>query len=282
MKPALITPTAFVNHSDLMPSLFCIGSIAMRSKYYRRFFIDRTEGGKRTVILDNGAFEGNLLTASELHDLAVEIKPSVVVAPDLYGGNTAESYSLSQSFVESEQDYYRDIEIPVPWEFMLVMQTELEDQDSFYTLLPTILQDSRFSYLGIPRILAHNFLYETLRETNQELLRYCFMSHLELLDLATKKIHYLGMGNSVHLLQHSWWTSTIDSAAPFWQAWLGNSISKEGILATISSRPAHYFNLHRVSAGFEDLLRHNCTEVLRWVEKAEERRRLITGDLYRR
>jgi len=277
MELSLITPPAFVEYTELLPGRFCIGSVAQSNQKYRDFFKDSARKGYR-VILDNGAFEGYLLDNTTLHELALEIGASVVIAPDIYGGNIQESTKLSLSFVEQFPN--------TVYEKMLVLQCA---RGQTITTVDIANLPLSFAWVGIPRVLTHNMYAGKTHCTSQEMLRFLFSCSLQcgsycsslFKKLRERKIHFLGLGDELFMLPYFWWVDSMDTAALFWQAWCGNTVTSDGFLHTRISRPHNYFALDaKPSSLFEANLRHNCKRALEWAEKANEKRREITGDLY--
>jgi hypothetical protein len=271
MELALITPPSFVEYTRLLPGRFCIGSVAARHNTYRDFFKVSAACGYH-VVLDNGAFEGELLNFPTLHELACEIGATVVIAPDIYGGDTQESLSLSQRYLD---EYLGK----APYSLMLVLQSAPG--------MVLVVEDlpSGFEWIGFPRILAHNLYARQTHCSKQELLRFLLSADLQASAtfgaLRKRKIHFLGLGDELFMLPHFWWVDSIDTASLFWQAACGNRVTEDGFLHTRISRPSNYFALTRtLDPGFEDCLEHNCKCALEWAEKANERRREITGNLY--
>jgi len=273
MDLSLITPPAFVEYTSLLPGRFCIGSAAVCNNRYRDFFKKSAAQGYR-VILDNGAFEGNLLAPSMLHELACEIGAAIVVAPDIYNGDTQESLSLSQRYLD---EYLGE----ASYSLMLVLQCAPGQIliDEMIEGLP-----KGFDWIGLPRILAHNLYARQTHCNKQELLRFLLAANLQsgaaFGKLRERKIHFLGLGDELFMLPYFWWVDSIDTASLFWQAMCGNRVTKDGFLHTRISRPSNYFSLTHAGPQFESCLEHNCKYALEWAEKANERRREITGNLY--
>lgn len=69
----------------------------MRNEKYKQFFVRKIKSGD-FVILDNGAYEGDLVSSQEYADMIRELKPSVYVLPDV-PGQFAESMKSSSGFL---------------------------------------------------------------------------------------------------------------------------------------------------------------------------------------
>jgi len=74
--------SALTELSALTDYDFVIGPVYRRFKEYADFYKKQNALG-RYVILDNGAFEGELLEDEDLLDIAQELQPAEVVAPDV-------------------------------------------------------------------------------------------------------------------------------------------------------------------------------------------------------
>lgn len=278
MELALITPADCVEYTRFLPGRFCLANIAMEHPKYKEYFKQASSEGSQ-VILDNGAFEKDLLGAEELTSLGVDINASIVIAPDIYGGNTHESYELSVDYLKRES--YR--------KKMVVLQARKGQNDIDAIGVLDDAYSSGFYAVGIPRILVHN-LYATSGCHDQELLRWYFLHKIEVgypevfKRIREKKlhIHLLGLGDAIHMIQYYWWAHSMDTAALFWQTLLGGEVTKEGYLHTVSSRPRNYFAIKQreLPENFTYHLQVNCQRVLYYAEKANELRRQITGNLY--
>lgn len=76
-----IAPATYLKQLGSRKRHFALAQVALRDDRYRDFYRQAAEHGEH-VILDNGAYEGELLGFAALLELAVDIRPSVVVAPD--------------------------------------------------------------------------------------------------------------------------------------------------------------------------------------------------------
>ena len=278
MELALITPADLVEYTTLLPGRFCIGPVARKSQKYRDFFKKSAKDGYR-VILDNGAFEGEPLSASELHDLAVEIGAKVVIAPDIYGGDSDESFKCSFA--------YATLTTAKSYEIMLVLQTaQGASWETTRDLMRLFLGHPIFEWIGVPRVFVHNLFAQYVYCAPQELLRFLFSCRVQedpelFRVLREKKVHFLGLGDELFMLPHFWWVNSIDTASLFWQAYVGNTVSRDGFLHTKVARPKDYFALTKIpDADFEKRLRYNCLRAMQFASAADEQRRLITGSLY--
>ncbi len=277
MELSLIVPPDFVEYTRFLPGRFCIAPVALADERYYKFFKESTN-----VILDNGAFEGKLLTDEALHEMAIDMGVHTVVVPDLYGGNAEENFKKGLAYKEKFPD--------APYFLMFVCQAEKRglawagEQERFWKVLKEAM--TVFHCISIPRVATHNLYADTAKTMSQELLRFIFSYELQKnisqRELEYRNFHLLGVGDELYMLEHFWWVSSMDTASLFWQSWLGNYIPKDGILKTEIARPKHYFHLEErdTPLDFKNALKKNCEAAMKYASKAKELRRLITGNLY--
>ncbi len=90
-----------VHYQSVLASLtdydFCISSIYRKLPDYRDFYNQQRDAG-HFVILDNGAFEEELLSVDELLDCVLELRPQEVVAPDVIN-DRQQTYLLTKEFI---------------------------------------------------------------------------------------------------------------------------------------------------------------------------------------
>lgn len=135
-----------------------------------------------TLILDNGAYEGELHLDMLVHAITL-YTPDIVVLPDLLLGQSERSLYLSLGFLEqyglSSAQYHN--------EWMFVPQAEPGDIDGFVNATRTAMKDKRITWVGIPRCLVTDI-------TTDPLARYHFAKAMKK-DHPDIKLHALGMIN---------------------------------------------------------------------------------------
>lgn len=98
MKCSVELPTAYLDYSDLFDYDFVIASVCLQDlTYYSHYKTCK----KRYTILDNGAFEnkGNPLDTAVYYEVIKELKPDVVVIPDVLR-DQAETAKRVSSFLD--------------------------------------------------------------------------------------------------------------------------------------------------------------------------------------
>ena len=206
----------------------------------------------------------------------------IVVVPDLYGGNAEDNFKKGLAYKEKFPN--------PPYLLMFVCQTAAKSQawpqeeESFWRILKEATEI--FHFVGIPRIATHNLYSDKAKTMSQELLRFIFSHELQKRipqnELEYRNFHLLGVGDELHMLEHFWWVHSMDTASLFWQSWVGNRVSCDGLLHSIIARPKHYFHLERKDfpPNFKDILKKNCEAAMKYASKAKELRRHVTGNLY--
>lgn len=84
----------YPRHLLLAPVLKACPEALRTAKHLRE-----TRGDSIRIILDNGAYEGQLMSPNEYLRMCRELRPQVVVLPDLVGTSWKESHKLSQAFL---------------------------------------------------------------------------------------------------------------------------------------------------------------------------------------
>jgi hypothetical protein len=279
MDLALDAPINYLKYVPIWPGRFAIASVASQSDRYLSFY--REAAKHYTVILDNGVFESHHLTDKEYFDVAETMFPHVIVAPDRINSNADENYKRACDFARKFSNSPLT-HIDKPTTLMCVIQCEKEETIDFWTILDTLLNDPKFEYIGICRDAIYNAFGHFTNATEQETNRFYFVTELQrrytVKQIMSKKWHFLGIGEHVHLLQYYWFVNSMDSASAFYQGVLGNLLSKEGIMPATLRRPRDYFiATHMWEDQWEHNVEANCREMLRWAEKAGQLKRRILG-----
>ena len=286
MELCLITPAHFVDYTRYLSGRFCIAPVALKYPEYKEFFLESAQLGYE-IVLDNGAFEGEVIADAQLHDLACEMSAKIVIAPDLYGESTVGSYEESLKYAGYAQSQ------KAPYQLMMVLQSApisgFLAREAFWGQVDNMKDgDTEFSWWGIPRILCHNLYARDTGVMEQEYLRLMF--HMQACEMGLfkdtkRKFHLLGIGDHVHMIENFWWASRADTASFFWQSACGNQMD-EGILHTRVARPKDYFDITgsrkevQENENFNSTLYHNCFQAQEIATRAKERRRTVTGNLY--
>lgn len=104
MEMGHVVPANHLELSELGDFDFCLAHIALKNEGYKQFFIKRVQDG-REVYLDNGVWElGKPLDAETMIELAVEMQPTYVYAPD-YMNDAIQTIQAACAFGELSQKH---------------------------------------------------------------------------------------------------------------------------------------------------------------------------------
>jgi hypothetical protein len=281
MKLCLITPTAHVDMTPLLPGRFCIASEAIKYGKYFEFFKDSAARGEE-VILDNGVFENELLTDEQLLELANVMRPPVLIVPDVINSRASENWERAQKFL-GKMDSKCQTWKP---ETMFVLQTERKQESAFWTYFEKWLNDPTMFWIGICRDACRNAFEQHTFTRDQELNRFYFLAevqrrgYLPQLQQSDKEIHLLGCGNNIWMLQYAWFVSSCDTASLFWQgASYDNTLNNVTARFPDLKRPYNYFDIDYNSSIYNESskwirsVQQNCRVAQAIAYKADELRK---------
>ncbi len=280
MELCLITPAAHCQWTGLLPGRFCLANV--KHDGYRELFAKATHDGYE-VVLDNGVFENALVDNAEYIDVICEIKPRVVVAPDLMNANAQVNLQHAYDFANSVKiTAYSRVDVP---ELMFVPQCERSDIDGYTDTITNAINSGLFHWLGICRNACFNAFGQFTGTENEAVNKFFFGAWAEqygILKLAREKgvrFHLLGIGGNLWMLQYLWWVDRADTASLFFQATLGETVSRDGVLSEEVSRPPDYFRCDfGPSTGWLPMLKVNCTAALKYATAAARLRHKILKD----
>jgi hypothetical protein len=172
---------------------------------YQNFYLERKAAGDH-IILDNGAWEGQLDRTRLLHCIEL-YSPDMVVLPDHLLQDWKKTWHDSSDFLDN---YYNSYE--TQWGY--VPQSSPGDIVGWVEGLTHALQDSRISWICLPRALGTDIVRDIAVRAN--VCRY--------IKSRGKKVHALGMlsGSVAELeLLRDAGCNSIDSNAPVWRGVCG-------------------------------------------------------------
>ncbi len=276
MELCLITPAAHVEHTKLLPGRFCLANV--KDDGYRRFFGASSDAGYE-VILDNGVFEGELVSDEEYFKTISFLKPHVVVAPDLMNADAHVNFNRASDFATNVKSV---IDTP---ELMFVPQCKQGNDASFNNVIIEAIRSGLFQWIGICRNACFNAFGQFTHTNDEDLNKFYFGAWAEqhgILTLAREKgvrFHLLGIGGDLSMLERLWWVDRADTASLFFQATQGQLVSADGILSENVSRPTDYFcrdfGHHTL---WHDALIHNCYAAQIYATAAKRKRYEILKD----
>jgi hypothetical protein len=211
MQFCVISPIAGLNQFSTLSKSHLV--LAQRKEpEYVEFYKERKRLGD-FIILDNGAYETEVVSTDRLIEMAREYNADVVVLPDFPGEPSDKTYHTGMRLVADMGG--------VPWEWMAVPQGNAKvGSGDVLTCLMRFLDEPLVRWIGLPRNLS--YLYSDDPGLRYQLARFIQVSH------PGKKVHALGMDRGNY---HELWylnnagVRTIDSSAPVWRGWLNQSLA---------------------------------------------------------
>lgn len=214
MQFCVISPAAGLGRFATLSKIHLVLS-HVKNPVYREFYRQRQEAGD-TLILDNGAYEGQM-AYKELLDAIAWYRPKVVVLPDILLGDSHESLKMSQRA-------HRELRNKIDVEWMFVPQAPPGKPKNFFDILKRGIETIEPQWVGIPRALgthvasfglAHAFevratAVKAVHNINPNINVHC----LGMLAGSVEELGYLRMTNC----------ASIDSSAPVWRGWSGFKI----------------------------------------------------------
>lgn len=282
MELSLICPIKHIERTSLLPGRFCIAPVAIRYDEYKRYFINASGKGYK-VILDNGIFEEDQVQDEDYINLARQIKPRVLVAPDTINAGAKENLEAANKFAEMVQVEELNASLQQPIELMHVLQCRKDDDSGFWVALRDVLDEDTYQWIGICRDVVFNAFSQYTHTEDQELNRFYFAARLQerfpTIDILRKKWHFLGMGKRLDLLQYFWFVDAMDTASLFYQSTLINYVDTDSFtLLGDLKRPKDYFTRDfSPEEDWIDTLKFNCNQALYCAQRADINRRKQLG-----
>lgn len=200
MHYACIAPTAYLEqYAGRGHFQLCLAQVAMRDAGYFEWYRKRRELGD-FVILDNGAYEGELVGARELIRVSEELQPNVLTIPDKIN-DADESQRLYDDFMR-EANGVKQFGWPA---FMRVLQHESRDMDDWQELIDNIHDN----WVALPRVL---------KEFRVEVAGY-----LNATKRSYQNVHAFGWTGNLNEVRQlaKLGVTSIDTSAPVWRGMHG-------------------------------------------------------------
>lgn len=196
MKIAIEIPTRYLSEwSKLCDFDFVIASQAVADREYFRYYKARERFDGRILVLDNGVYEGNLVSTTTLLGTARLLEADVVVAPDVLG-DVSETIKNLKSF--------RPL---VPADMLVMGVVQGRTTDDWLKAYSAISVEA--DWIGIPLVPFGRGWQE--REYN----RLSFLVELERLGMLVDKPHHLlGLASLKELLGCPSYICSVDTSLP--------------------------------------------------------------------
>lgn len=237
------------------------------SQEYADFYRQQSEKGD-VIILDNGAFEfGFPCPTDRLIKAAEKIKAHVLVAPD-YPGQAWEKTLIST------EDFVNEVR-KTPYTVMGCPQSLVGDWRGWlesFRQMATI--DSKLSHIAVSILATPNAFGDLVG--NAKDIELCRLMATVLLKDALKKrhlnfqgkkIHYLGAGHRLDLLQYYDIADSLDTSSPVWHGMNGIRYEYGFLPDGKIKKPVDF--LCKDQGGCTQIIQSNILDLKMWARKAE-------------
>lgn len=194
MHFACISPTAYLEQYSARGNFqLCLAQVAIRDTRYFEWYRERRKQGD-FVILDNGAYEGELVDPDELLRIAAELNPNVLTVPDKLN-DAEESKRMATHFLTYRSGF----------PLMRVLQHESRDTLEWLHLINEL--EGTYPWLAVPRVLG------TFRPEVANLI-HCN---------SYAKVHAFGWTGNLNEVRElaKLGVTSIDTSAPVWRGFNG-------------------------------------------------------------
>jgi hypothetical protein len=243
MRIALISPIAGLEKWSALSHIHLVLA-QVEDERYINFYKRMRERGD-LLILDNGAYENQLVAVDRLREMREEYHPQIIVLPD-------NPHLSSRNNFELAQRAWKDLNLH-QGEFMFVPQGPC-DVWSWLHYIERAVNEMRVTWIGLPReswnAVSHAGEYpERVRATLAFLIRSRLSNRV--------KIHALGQFGSnplaeKYLLEEAGIYS-MDTSGPVWRGWQGFEITNADWLDIALDLNANSVGLY----GNEELIKQN-------------------------
>ena len=263
MKLAFITSSKYLDEFASLGTMdMALAPLCLKpdrsdfNKKYCEYFRKRAKAGYFTL-MDNGAYEGDLISNDILLELAEYIRPNCIVAPDALG-NSEETIRKTFNFLES--DIY--LKLPKEMEIMAVPQGKtLFEYLEAYRLFS---YEPRITFIGLNFVSnfdipdKKNSDFKDFQQMNNRLAMVKYLEDNKLVN-KEKKHHLLGLSSPLELAHHKdrEWIYPNDSSCSFIHGALGIKVDKErGLVDTCSNKETHKttVDIKDFEYGYADLV----------------------------
>lgn len=214
MNFAIISPTAGLQKFSTLSHVHLLLAHVDNPLYWQ-FYRKLSEDSNQLLILDNGAYEGQMNLDILRQRVERTLRPTCLVLPDFCGTHSEDTFAASQNFLQQHRHEW-------PIDFMYIPQFDgtIQDYNAMRNHLRRMVEAYGIRWIGLPRIMAERgysraSLCLWIKDLN--------MAH----GTDTCYVHAFGMCNgSVRELEElrDAGCDSIDSSAPVWRGWNGYAI----------------------------------------------------------
>lgn len=216
---------------------FCLAQQYIKDAAYREFF--QSLPSSAWITLDNGAGDHEMVSAQQLLEVALELKPNEVIPPDeLFNGPQTILNLMDFIKLKKKHKHLNDTQI-----FFCPQGSTFTGWLDCYKYG---LTDPDVHTLGLSKIGVPYMMYKVKGDIGIMEARHSVFNYLKINDLLKKPIHLLGMGDPREFEYYAKYDTdkiirSNDSCNAIWSA-LNNISWKDGNFERIPT-PKDYFDL---------------------------------------
>lgn len=217
MEFCIIAPTPLLREFASMSRYHLVLAQVTQPSYFKFYKEMKARGDY--IILDNGAYELARFDPRRYAEIIDDLKPDLVVLPDILLGDVADSFAYSTGM----RIWLESVLKHKP-EWMIALQAPQGQYKQYLvTLQHTLEKDAwNIKHIGLPRALATHIFHQpharisiaaTVRDQRPDIT-------LHALGMLAGNVHELSFLDAVGV-------SSIDSSAPVWRGWQGYRLEDE-------------------------------------------------------
>jgi hypothetical protein len=275
MRLCLITPTKGLTKYATQSSdiHLCLVQEILKDKEYAAFYRTMSDLGQY-IIMDNGTFEqGHPCETDEILKAMEIVKARCVVTPDFPNEPWEITREACHAFAEK---------IPAQYELMVVPQTRVGCVEEYFSALWEMLMESatlrslpQVKYVAVSILSAPNAVRHIVGSDEPEICRNFVMMELQKWlkthDVFSRRIHCLGLGSRIDLIQYYWSAYSLDTSSPVWHGWNGIGYTS-GLLLQGKIKKSVDFQAELPNELFGGLIQQNIDVLQNYAAQADARR----------
>jgi len=242
-----IVPVSMLDYCDEFQQVMVLAQLYRDNATYRKYYLDQRSRWDY-MVLDNGEAEGAQISSQELYDIAAELIPTVVIAPDTFR-NRKETLRKTVEFITKYHYLLEQIGVDI----MGVPQGETPHD--FLASFAALQSLSEVNWLGV------NKLVPPCRT------EYLAFDEYHIFENCRKNVHLLGLSNPVegYFARQYPCIQYIDSAIPINYGYQLKELPFDfGDRGKISSS-TQFFSLPQPHADQWAMIRSNIDQLQEWL-----------------
>lgn len=198
----VIPPVGSLELMNYGDRFFCLAQQYKKYPHYREFFKKKVAEGK-WVTLDNGAGDHDTVDEDELLHIALDLKPSEVIPPDILFDGIKTIYNMERFIHRLRLFEYAaskfDSHASKPIQIFACPQGK--DKEEWMFVYRYMVKHPEVSTIGMSKLAIPHIMYDKsfIIDKGIKEARIAVFNHLKTIGLITKPLHFLGLGDPTEL-----------------------------------------------------------------------------------